>query len=331
MATQELLVSVIAPLTNDGDVVGPFIDETVAILEAHYSNYEVVLVDDGSTDNTVDVVEAKLKQHKCLRLIRLSRSFGQEIAISAGLDTVIGDFTVIMLPESDPPALIPEVVARCRKGSGVVYGVRRDRSHEPFWHRMGAALFYHYVNSTLKLRLPENSTQFRCLSRQAVNAITQIKDRMRYLRLQSAYVGYDTDSFPYEPKHRRGKPDTRGLGEAFGLATGIVVANSTHPLRFVTFLGFAVSILNLMYAGYVLLVFLLKEKTAEGWTTQSLQISAMFFFLFLIVTVLAEYVGRILNETKERPLYYVLEERNSSVLIADETRKNVVRDSALEP
>lgn len=327
MARSDCFVSVVAPVCNDAAIVEAFITDVMAVLRDSYANYELVLVDDGSEDDTVNKISMLLKRYECIRLIRLSRNFGEALAISAGMNSVIGDFVVVMLPDSDPPALIPRMVQQVRDGAGVIFGIRKDRLRESFLMRTGAALFYWYCRRVLKLKLPKNSVPFRALSRQAVNAILQIKDRCRDLRLLSAHVGYENQGFVYEPLNRRAKPRTKGLVEALNLAFDMIVSTSSHPLRFVSWFGVVASILNIAYSGYVIAIYLFKKQVAQGWTTLSLQTAAMFFFVFLILIVLSEYIGHILAETSGRPMYYLLEERNSSVLIADQERKNVVNDS----
>ncbi|EPX60395.1 Glycosyltransferase [Cystobacter fuscus DSM 2262] len=328
MAPVDCFVSVVVPLHDCGPIVPEFIAEVMAVLQGHYTNYELVLVDDGSKDDTARRVAQELSQYPCVRYIRLSRRFGAEIAIASGLDTVIGDFTVVMMPECDPPGLIPAMVAQARAGASVVFGVRKDRSGEPFWMRIGASLFYGAGKHLFQGGLEPNSTQFRVLNRQAVNAVIRIKEKYRYLRLQSFYVGFSSQSFPYELVWRKGLGRKgRGFWESVELAIAMVVSYSTHPLRWISWLGLGASGLNLLYMGYVLGTYLLRDRVAEGWTTMSLQSSGMFFLLFLCLSVLCEYVGRILEESRERPLYHVLEERNSNVLVADERRTNIVKES----
>jgi polyisoprenyl-phosphate glycosyltransferase len=331
MAVTDCFVSVVAPLENSGAILTGFVDEVMEVLRTHFTNYELILVDDGSQDDTPLRVQALLGRHACIRYIRLSRKFGAEIAIASGLDSVIGDFTVVMQPECDPPPVIPEMVAQARSGGGVVFGVRRDRREDPFWMRLGAALFYWAGATMFRWTLPRNTTQLRVLSRQALNAVSRIRDRYRYLRLLSFYVGYANQSFEYTQVWRDGKRRGRGFWESVALATGMVVSYSTHPLRWVTWLGLLASFANLLYMGYVVAIFLLRDQVAEGWTTLSLQASGMFFLLFLILTVLAEYIGRIVEEGQDRPLYYVLEERNSNVLLADVERTNIIKDSPVTP
>lgn len=323
----DCFVSVAAPLHDDADIVESFLKDLGAVLREHYAHYEIVLVDDGSTDRTTEVVSELIERTDSVRLITLSRSFGQEVAIAAALDAVIGDYVVIMLPDSDPPEMIPEMVETSRRGSPLVLGVRTHRPGEGFLARLGARLFYRYCNRVLHLNLPENSAVFRVMSRQAVSAVTQIKDRLRHIRIFGAYVGYSSEQVEYEPVSRRGRPRPRGLMDSVQTAVGIIVAASPHPLRLVTWMGVGVSLLNVLVMIYVVMTYLLSEQVAEGWVTRSLQTASMFFFLFLMVAVLCEYVGRILSEIQERPLYYVRDERSSPTLIVDGERKNVVTRS----
>ena len=208
-----------------------------------------------------------------------------------------------------------------------MFGVTRGRGGESLPVRLGSTAFDWYCRRVLKLRLPSNSTQFRVLSRQAVNAVTQVKNVYRYLRILTADVGFRRESFLYEPINRKGQSARKKLGEAVSMALDIIITTSPHPLRFASWLGVLASVFNMLYAGYIVLVYLLRERVAEGWTTLSMQNAVMFFFVFLILTVTSEYIGHILAETIDRPLYYVLEERTSSVSIADETRRNVVSES----
>ena len=330
-ARSDCFVSVVAPLRDDASIVAAFVEDTVEVLRRHYTNYELVLVDDGSTDDTAQVVARLLPTVECLRFIRLSRSFGEEIAITAGLDAVIGDFVVVMLPNSDPPELIPTLVQRVRAGSGIAFGVRTERTGESALMRAGARFWYWYARRFLRLNLPKNSSQFRALSRQAVNAIVQIRDRYRYLRILSGDVGYAPAGVPYAPMVRNPSRRERSFFERVAVSADIIVANSPHPLRFVTFLGVLASLLNVLYIGYVIAIYLLRHgRVAEGWTTLSLQNAGMFFFVFLILTVMSEYVGHILVEARDRPLYHVLEERDSPVRLANTERRNVVTESAVD-
>lgn len=322
---EDCFTSVVAPLHNDAAIVEQFAREVTDVLQRHYTNYELVLVDDGSTDGTADAVRALLAALPCVRFIRLSRQFGEEAAITAGLDAVIGDFVVVMLANTDPPQLIPTLVRHLRDGAGIAFGVLEDRSADSWSVRLGASAWYWYARRFLRLNLPAHSSQFRALSRQAVNAIVRIRDRFRYLRILSADVGYRAVPVPYRPVRRDAARPQRSFVERASASVDIVVANSQHPLRLVTFLALGAGALNVVYAAYVVATYLFRHgRVAEGWTTLSLQTCGMFFFVFLILAVMSEYVGHILVESRDRPLYYVLEESDSPVRLATADRRNVV-------
>src|SRR3954471_18232011 len=231
-------ISIVAPLEGEGAAaVEAFIEETIAQLRAIVSHYEIILVDDGTTDDTRERVQALLTRHDFVRFLKLSRHFGEETAISAGLDAAIGDYVIVMLPNMDPPAPIPKFFERVRADADLVYGVRLHRRNEPLWYRIGASVFYGYVNGVLKAGLPPNSTQFRCMTRQVVNAITKIRDPESYLRTLTSYVGFRKAALPYAPINRNGRASVRPTADAFHLARSLTIDYSTQPLRFVAWLA----------------------------------------------------------------------------------------------
>lgn len=327
MTTAECFVSVISPLYNDAKIIPSFITEVMGILRDNYSNYELLLINDGSEDGTIAQIKPLLNQYECIRVISLSKHFGTEIAISSGLDSVIGDIVVIMLPESDPPALIPDLVEKCRQGADLLVGVRNKRQLEPFWMVIGANLFYWFCTTVLKIPLTKNATEFRVLSRQAVNALLQVEDKYRYLRLLGVYIGYRNDTFIYEPIKRYKRVKTRGLLESINLGLRLIFLNSAHPLRFASYLSVIASIFNLLYMIYIIGIYLFKEKVVEGWVTLSFQNSIMFFFISVILAILCEYVGLMFSQSKGWATYYIAEEKTSSVLIAQQHRVNIVEES----
>lgn len=328
MQQSDGILSVVAPVHDAAAFVGTFVEETVGVLARRYPNYELVIVDDGSTDQTVEIVRDLLELHPGIRLICLARSFGEDVAMAAGLESVIGDVVVTMTAETDPPEIIPLLVERAYESERIVVGVRRTRAGDSWQSRAGAALFYRLVHRLVGLRLPPDSTQFRALNRRALNALLRLKDRQRYLRVLTLQTGYPFETYVYEPIRRTPRRRTRSFLDSLSLAVDISVAWSRRPLRMVSVLGFLASIANLIYAGYVILIFLFKNQVAEGWTTLSLEISVMFFLLFGLLAVLSEYIGHILMEVKDRPLYQVADEYSSAVSIPDADRPNVVATSA---
>src|ERR1043166_5534666 len=247
----DTLISIVAPLEGEGGAtVTSFVEETIAELRKLVTHYEIILVDDGTEDDTRDAVKQLLTRYDFVRFLRLSRHFGVVTAIGAGLESSIGDYVVVMLPNMDPPSLLPQFFERVRSGVDLVYGVRMHRKNEPIWYRVGAAAFYGYVNGVIGAGLPRDSTQFRCMTRQVVNAITKIRDPESYLRVLTSYVGFRKEPLPYAPINRNGRASVRPTADAFHLARSLTIDYSTQPLRFIAWLAVAFAALLAVLSGW---------------------------------------------------------------------------------
>lgn len=295
--------------------------DVLRVLADNYAEYELVLVDDGSADHTPVLIERLLREHECLRLVRLSREFGNDVAITAGLDSAIGDFAVVMLAACDPPQTIPQMVAMGEAGADLVLGTCRKRPGEGWLLRHGRRLFFRLCDRLTNIRLPQDVASMRLLSRLALNALTQIRQKTMHHRLASCAMGFQTEVLEYEQtgSHRGRRPLWRAVGEACSM----VISNSRFPLRFVSLVGIGAALLNLLYMIYIVAVNLFKQQVAEGWTTLSLQMSVMFLFVFSTLIVISEYLAQTLEETKDRPLYHVAEEKSSSTAFVDAQKRNV--------
>ena len=325
-----LFLSVVVPLEDAGDIVAGFVTELSAVLTEHYRHHEIILVDDGSSDDTGTRLAEVLQRVPDVRVIPLSRRFGEEIAIAAGLDSAIGDFVVVMQPDGDPPAAVPEMVELARGGVGVVFGVRQDRDRDPWLHRLGARMFYALAGAG-GMPLRRDATHFRVLSREAVNAITRIRSPKRYLRTLSQSVGFGSAAFPYRPRSLRGRRRRRGLGGLVRLAVDIVVTNSSWPLRAVSTLALLGAAGAGLFALYVVSVYLLKDDVAEGWATIAGPIAAVSAVLMLAIGVMGHYLVRVIDSQADGPLYHALDERNSSVPSPADVERNVVERSLPDP
>ena len=318
----DCFTSIVVPVTNNAEKITDFIKELSSVLQETYTNYEIILIDNGSIDDTVTIIQPLLIEYPCIRLIRLSRTYDREIAIFAGLEVSIGDYVITVIPTSDPISAIPEIVDHLRKGKDIIYGITTKPRHLPLFSRLGLNLFRKYSRKILGATMPANSTYLIGLNRRAVNAITRIRSHSRHIRILINQVGFDNKAFPYTPL----KSDPyleRTLGNSISMAIDISVNYSRHPLRFVSYLGIIASLVNLLYGVYVVFIYLFDKQVVQGWTTLSLQTSTMFFLVFLILTVLSEYIGRILEETKEQPSYHVMEELTSTVALASSSRRNI--------
>ena len=321
------VVSIVVPLQQDAHLLEDVVIELDRVIGAAYRFFEIVLVDDGSTDGTTAAVQPLLKKIQRIRYMRLSRGFGRDIAMSAGIESAIGDFVVTLDLRTDPIQVIPQMIELCRKSGGIVHGMAENSLTRSFAREWFGSQFRNYCRKHLGVDIQRGVSDLRVMSRQAVNALLQVREQNRYLRVLTLTLGYQHEFFPYSLQSKTGGPRVTTWRTEIATAIDLLAANTRHPLRVVTTAGLLGALLNLIYAGYVVVVFLIRPTVAEGWTTLSLELSGMFFFICLILAVLSEYVGIILGEVRSRPLYFIAQETNSSVLLEDTVLSSIVKDS----
>lgn len=321
------MISIVVPLEQDAKLFERLVTAIDQTIGAAFRFYEIVLVDDGSTDATATVVQPLLKTIQRVRYLRLSRPFGRDVALSAGIESAIGDFVVTLDPRTDPIDVIPQMIDLCRKSGGIVHGMAENPLVRSCAREWVGSMFRKYCLKHLGVDIKRGVSDLRVMSRQAVNALLQVREQSRYLRVLTLTLGYQHEFFPYLIEARGNEPRVTTWRAELATAIDLLAANSRHPLRMVTATGLLGAFLNLLYAGYVVAIYLFKPGVAAGWTTLSLQLSGMFFFVCLILAVLSEYVGIILGEVRTRPLYFIAQESNSSVLLEDTVHSSIVKKS----
>jgi polyisoprenyl-phosphate glycosyltransferase len=274
-------------------------------MDRNYKNYELVFVDDGSDDAVgMDFRDSIIRLNNA-RLLALSKHFGKQIAMTAGIDHAIGDFVVVVPYGFDGMAeVIPKLVSRAQQGFDVVYlGWGREA---PLRYRWVSSVFY-WLNSHLTgIQVDKRATDFLVLSRRVVNAISQLKEQNRFVRMLVNYIGYNADTLIIDRPRPPGldKIDTRKLG----LALDSLVSFSHKPLRYLAGLSLLTSVTAFAGAIATFMDKLFHHNIVEGWTSLMVVLLLMFCILFFFLSVLSEYTYRILDESKNRPLYYVREE-----------------------
>jgi polyisoprenyl-phosphate glycosyltransferase len=321
--TSNRLITVVAVLHNDEAVVEPFVAAAQAQLAELSADTELILVDDNSGDRTADRAMGLLAKRGGLRVIQLSRTYGFDVAASAGIDASLGDCVIVMHPRHDPVELIPwlarKSLAEGRILLGRMSGVER---------RLGARLLRGFVKRLVGRRasaeLVEGFATFIALPRQAVVAITRERFRIRSLPSITHSIGFPRELFTYScaPGAKAG----RDAGSMNRLIT-YMISNNILPLRVSTYAGLLACGLNLLYGVYIALANIIKGRVAEGWTTLSFQVNGLFLLVFIILVIQSEYLGVILQESKEAPSYHVLDDRKSSTLWMQPDRRNVVVNS----
>ena len=319
----DCFVSVATTLDTVDGHTKKFLTSTATLLQKHYTNYELIIVANGLADDVVEDLAQILQEYPCIRIIRLSRSYNQEVATFAAIESAIGDYVVVASAANDPTSAISKLVDILREKNDIVFGVSKTPLPYPFLAKLGRRWFFWYSGHFLEINIPLNTTYLMGMNRRAINALTQIKGHHRHIRHISAQVGFKTAIYEYTPKFDNGFAK-RGFLKSANLALEIAVSYSRHPLRLLSKASLIVSLLNILVAIYTVTVYLARHgQVAEGWTTMTLEMSVMFFFVFLMLAVIAEYIGQIREEMRDQPPYHIMEELTSNVLIADETRRNI--------
>ncbi|MCY2938981.1 MAG: glycosyltransferase [Planctomycetota bacterium] len=326
MSTKPQFCSVVAPFRNGERWLTGYVSECLAVLALHYRDYELILIDDGSTDATASTLQPLLDENPRLRLIRLTRAYGRDIALAAGLDSAIGELVVLTSPEFDPPEKLPALAeaARCH---GLATGVASVRPGESWVRRGARRLFQGLGQRYFAMGLPADATRLQAMTRQVAGAAIRARGNLPIFPVLPSVGGVTGTTLNYQPVARRGAHWQRSWAEPVDRALALLVLNSHSPLRLAGWLGLAGAGLNLLVMVYVMVVNLVKNDVAPGWTTLSTQMSVMFFLVFLVQAVLGEYVGRTLELSRDRNVYQILEERNGGSLHLTQNR-NVLEKSA---
>ncbi len=319
---RDVFVSAVVPLENDADILGSVVRDVSQVLREHYTNYELILVDDGSLDHTRQVLNDLLSQVECLRVFVFARRFGLEIAIACGLDNAIGDVVVVLRPECDPPELIPEFVDQAQSCRGIVVGVRDPFRERSYFYKLAYEFYYRVCGLLLERPQIYCSTHFLALTRMALNSVLKIKNSYRYLRVISMYAGHRVIPRRYEQIHRRTPDRHRDLATLVDDCSSMIFSNSLRPLRQAGAVAGLAGLCNIAFAGYAALTWLLFRQD-QRWTASSMASALMFAIVLLVLAAICEYLACVLEEVKFRPLYFLEEELQSSVMTNDKLRNLV--------
>ncbi|NAW57988.1 MULTISPECIES: glycosyltransferase family 2 protein [unclassified Vibrio] len=312
--TPPCTLSVIVPFYNEADVLPVFHQRLTCVLDSLPDRCEIVYVDDGSTDTSRTLVERLDPGSSRVTCIGLSRNFGKESAMSAGLEHCQG-LAVILLDADlqDPPELIPVMLAKWREGYDVVNMQRRRRLGESWLKRTSAALFYRLLNTLTKVEVPENVGDFRLLSREVVDHINTLSERNRYMKGIFSWPGFRQATLPFD-RDARFCGDTKwNYLKLLGLAVDGITSFSIRPLRLATILGSLIALSAFVYGAVIVVKTLLFGDAVSGYPSMMVVQLALGGIQLLCIGVMGEYIGRIFIETKRRPLYIVesIAEQNS--------------------
>ena len=311
---QKILLTLVVPVFNEQDAIFPFLDAVRPVLDEILAAYgpavtgEILFVDDGSTDATLArLVEARRRDQR-VRIIQLSRNFGKETALTAGLDHAAGSAVVpIDVDLQDPPEAIPAMVGRWLEGYDVVDVIRADRSADGWLKRASAALFYRLHNLIAERPIPANAGDFRLLDRKVVDAVKQLPERARLMKYLFAWVGFRQTTIEVVRAPRRRGESKWNYWRLWNLALDGITSSSTVPLRMWSYLGAGIALLAFSYALFLIVRTLVLGIDSPGYT--SIMVAVLFFggINLLSLGMIGEYLGRSYAETRRRPLYIVAE------------------------
>jgi glycosyltransferase involved in cell wall biosynthesis len=316
------MISIVCPFHNEEHGVGAFFSRLIPVLDRLEEGYEVVCVNDGSRDGTLEALLAMRALRPHVRVIDLSRNFGKEAALTAGLDAARGDAVIpIDVDLQDSPELITKLVQEWRRGFEVVLAKRADRRTDSFAKRLTAFLFYRLHNSiSSEPLLPENVGDFRLMDRKVVEAIKQLPERRRFMKGIFAWVGFRSTTVEYV-RDSRFAGESRFTGwKLWNFALEGITSFSTAPLRIWTYLGLAVASLAFVYAGFIIMRTVIHGIDVPGYAS----LLAVTLFLggiqLIGLGVLGEYLGRVYSEAKQRPIYIVRDSYEASQAARREVR-----------
>jgi glycosyltransferase involved in cell wall biosynthesis len=301
-------LSIVAPCFNEQEVLDLFFDRIDAELAALGVEYEIVCVNDGSRDHTLAVLLARHQADPRVKVINLARNFGKETALSAGLDAASGDMVVpIDVDLQDPPELIGQFITAWEAGADVAYGVRVDRSADSLLKRLTAQGFYKAFNRLSDVDLPYNAGDFRLMDRRVVEVLRQLPERNRFMKGLFAWVGFKQEAIPYARPERAAGTSSWRYWKLWNFALDGITSFSTAPIRVWSYVGLAAGLTAVAFAGTIVVRTLLFGRDVPGYPSLMVVILMGFGLQMLAIGALGEYVARIYQEVKGRPLYVVMD------------------------
>jgi len=302
------MLSVVVPVFNEGKVIRECHRRLVTVLEGVGAAFELIFVDDGSVDDSLLLLRDVRERDGRVGIISLSRNFGHQVAITAGIDHARGDAVVVMDADlQDPPELIPEMIRRWHEGADVVYGSRVGRRGESLFKRATASLFYRVIRGLTTVDIPKDTGDFRLMSRRAVQALGGMRERHRFVRGMVPWLGFRQIPVQYERVARYAGETKFPLSKMIRFAADAIFSFSLAPLQIATLLGTAVSIASFLYAGIAVYLQVVTGRAIPGWASLIVAVVFLGGVQLLSLGIIGEYLGRIYDEVKARPLYVVTE------------------------
>jgi dolichol-phosphate mannosyltransferase len=305
------LYSIVIPLYNEEDVAGECIRRVTAVCEKLDGSYEVIFVDDGSEDSTREIIGKACAENPALKLISFSRNFGHQVAITAGMDHSSGDAVIVMDADlQDPPEVIPSLIEKYKEGYDVVYAVRSERKGETALKRWTSKAFYRFLRYMCSIDIPVDTGDFRLISRKVCDVMKTLTERNRYVRGLVSWVGFKQTAVEYVREKRFAGETKYPLGKMIKLSIDGITSFSSKPLTMSKNLGYITAAAGFIYMIVVLIQKFILDRTVQGWASLAVLILIIGGAQLIMLGVIGEYIARIFDESKNRPLYIIEDKIN---------------------
>lgn len=306
-----ILVSVVVPVYNEEQVVMETYKRLKNVMDLLKETYEIIFVNDGSKDKTVFIINEICKKDTNIKLIDFSRNFGHQVAITAGMDYSEGKAVVVIDADlQDPPEVIPKMLEKWREGYDVVYGKRLERKGDTFFKKITAKMFYRFLKKMTDVDIPVDTGDFRLIDRKVCDALGSVNEKNRYIRGIISWLGFKQTGVEFNRDKRFAGKTKYPLKKMIKFAFDAVTSFSYKPLRMASYAGLLLSFFSFIYLIIVLYQGLFTDKTVQGWAS-TLAVSLFFNGIILVILgIIGEYIGRIYDEAKGRPLYVIQQTRN---------------------
>jgi polyisoprenyl-phosphate glycosyltransferase len=312
------LISIVVPMYFEEEVAQECYNRLLSVMRKNDINYEFIFVNDGSTDRTLDILTEIAEADKNTKIINFARNFGHQNAVTAGIDYALGDAIVVIDADlQDPPEVIPELIAKWQEGYDVVYAKRKKRKGETFFKLITARYFYKFLNYMSDIDIPKDTGDFRILDRKVADVFKQMTERNRFVRGMVSWIGFKQTFIEYERDERFAGETKYPLKKMIKFASDGIIAFSTKPLRIVMTVGIISMFISVLVLIYSLIVKFTGENIQPGWTSIMVAITFFSGIQLLGLGVVGQYIARIYDESKNRPIYIVrdvinMEEKTTS-------------------
>ena len=299
-------ISVIAPVLNEEENVYELYNRLTTVLKNIGCSYEIILIDDGSTDRTLFAIEKFAFEDPCIKYISFTRNFGHQVALSAGLENCKGKFIVLIDGDlQDPPEVIESLLNTIKEGYNIVYAKRTDRKGETFLKKATAKFFYRLLNKITSINIPIDTGDFRIMDRKVCIELLRMKEHNKFLRGQVAWLGFKESFIEYNREKRKSGNTNFSYNSMFKFALDGITGFSNFPLKFASISGIAVSLFAFLFIVYVVLAKLAWGQTISGWASLMVTILFLGGIQLLCVGIIGEYISRINDSVRKRQLYII--------------------------